>query len=80
MKGNKLSDSELATVADRLTDYVANCTPDTSMRRSEKLSFANVTVGGSPACFMEHAACGIACMHHMSAYRKCPTLVWTAAE
>ena len=67
MKGNKLSDSELATVADRLTDYVANCTPDNSMRRSEKLSFANVTVGGSSVCFMEHRACSVACMHHFSA-------------
>jgi hypothetical protein len=47
IKGSKLSDSELATVADRLTDYVANCTPDNSMRRSEKLSFANVTVDNS---------------------------------
>lgn len=45
IKGKKLSDAELAAVADRLTDYVANCTPDPSMRRSEKLSFNNVTVG-----------------------------------
>jgi hypothetical protein len=58
-------------VADRLTDYVANCTPDNSMRRSEKLSFANVTVGGLSACFMQYAACRRACMHHVHASCEC---------
>jgi len=46
-RGAKLSDTELAATADRLTDFVMYCSPDESARSAPKFSYGPITVGAS---------------------------------